>query len=117
MTTEQLMQPRYKVIADYPGSEFAVGDIIIYQDESEEKFFIGVTNQYPHLFKKLEWGKERKNDELPKYVSDRYVPKSSEWHKVYIVNLYDMVENTIMLDNCVSSGKKPKSVPDYGFVF
>ena len=28
MTTEDLLKPRYKVIADYPGTEFKIGQVI-----------------------------------------------------------------------------------------
>lgn len=67
MSTEELMQPRYKVIADYPGSIFKKGEIL-----SEDKVFNKVTyyncGMYPHLFKKLEWWEERDEKDIPEYV-------------------------------------------------
>ena len=77
---DALMAPRYKVIDDYPRSNFSVGEIYQLEfkygtwrhefythegkDYESESFF----TEYPHLFKKLEWWKERKVEEMPKYV-------------------------------------------------
>lgn len=64
---ENLLKPRYKVIADYPASEFFVGSI-----RKEEIFDLG-DNEYrysdfPHLFKPLAWYEDREPDEWPEYV-------------------------------------------------
>jgi hypothetical protein len=72
---EQLLKPRYRVIADYPGNSRAIGEIychvagdvfgvkdiplFMYQHDLEK---------YPHLFKKLKWWEERKVSEFPGYV-------------------------------------------------
>jgi len=72
MTTEELMKPRYKVIADYPKSLYHVGDILnaggsgedcIYCDREGPRF-----RHYPHLFKPLAWYEERKPEDMPEYV-------------------------------------------------
>ena len=79
MTTEQLLAPRYKVIADYPGCPFNVGNILYHDIEQEERYWYSMTandnriyvtdiNLYPHLFKKLEWWEERKQNDFPEYV-------------------------------------------------
>lgn len=70
---EKLLEPRYKVIADYPKSIHSVGDVInaalhgglLYCDTNGPKMA-----DYPHLFKKLEWWEERSKEELltVKYV-------------------------------------------------
>jgi hypothetical protein len=66
---QELLKPRYKVIADYPASEYPVGYII-----ESETFSIGDVDHncynYPHLFKRLEWWKNRTIEELEsvKYV-------------------------------------------------
>jgi hypothetical protein len=74
MTIEDLMQPRYKVIADYPGNTiYEVGHIIIsrqglvYCDPNGAKF-----SDYPHLFKRLKWWEERKIEDLPEYAKVKY---------------------------------------------
>lgn len=59
--------PRYEVIADYPKSPFALGDILqlektvflkdwvylIFSEESKDWLTESEFNNYPHLFKKL----------------------------------------------------------------
>lgn len=62
MSTEELLRPRYKVIAQYPFSPHPIGHII--KTAFGNKYF----DQYPHLFKKLEWYEERNIDEMPEYV-------------------------------------------------
>ena len=63
MTTEQLMQPRYEVIADYPNSIIPKGnivdDLLLFKIEFEK---------YPHLFRKLEWWEKRDVKDMPEYV-------------------------------------------------
>lgn len=84
MKPEDLLKPRYKVIADYPGNKLKVGDILIKYVFPETENYCYVTNpeilllgdnlrkeeveQYPHLFKKLEWWEERKPEDMPEYV-------------------------------------------------
>lgn len=68
MSLADLMKPRWKVIADYPGNQRYVGEIIdglpnpLDEQELERQMAL-----YPHLFKKLEWWEERKPEELPQY--------------------------------------------------
>ena len=72
MTTEELMQPRYKVIADYPGNHQRIGHIYtVIGDEESIKNWCSNKDYYPHLFKKLEWWEEREEKDLPKYVKGR----------------------------------------------
>jgi len=68
---DDLLRPRYKVIADYPDNEFEVGEILpddVVSNEEDEIL------KYPHLFKKLEWWEERQISEMPEYV------KLPAWH-------------------------------------
>lgn len=78
MTPEELLMPRYKVIADYPNSPFSgILTLKKYWDgvkyewyghdglySEYDSFFKG----YPHLFKPLEWWEEREIEDMPKYV-------------------------------------------------
>lgn len=74
MTVEELLKPRFKVIADYPGSECFIGSVICksgdsYRDESG--FMIMATNKpenYPAIFKRLEWWEDRKVEDMPEYL-------------------------------------------------
>lgn len=72
MTTEQLLQPRYMVIADYPKSIYPVGDIIraggrngdcIYCDTEGPRL-----SHYPHLFRPMPWYEGRNVEDMPEYV-------------------------------------------------
>lgn len=73
MTPEQLMQPRYKVIADYPGNKLEVRSIL---DQGIRDCFNcdgiiyheSILKKYPHIFKPLQWWEERKLKEMPEYV-------------------------------------------------
>ena len=73
MTAEELLKPRFEVIADYPNNEFGkVGDILDRDwghypngEEFEPEWKI---SDYPHLFRKLEWWEKRTEDEMPKKV-------------------------------------------------
>lgn len=76
MTVERLLQPRYKVIADYPNSDFEIG-FILYSDKNGFFYEYGDNGRwsvkpekYPHIFKKLEWYEERKVEDMPEYVKE-----------------------------------------------
>jgi len=85
MTVEELLMPRYKVIADYPHNPYKVGDLL--EEFTKTAFKLTVTyngnsmdetqaNTYPasaiekmpHLFRKLNWWEERKVEDMPEYV-------------------------------------------------
>lgn len=62
MTTEELLKPRYKVIADYPHSWFTIGEII------QDNFVSLSLKLYPNIFKELKWWEKREVEDLPKYL-------------------------------------------------
>lgn len=72
MTTEELLKKRFKLIALYPGSHWAIGDIFeaagnnCYRVESMPSIIMheSILEYYPHLFKPLQWWEERKPEEL-----------------------------------------------------
>lgn len=67
MTVEELLKPRYKVIADYPGSAFKIGELV--QPHPKYGFDIfPYPEKYPHLFKPLAWYEEREVSDMPGYV-------------------------------------------------
>lgn len=77
MTTEQLLTPRYKVIAEWPDNTFDIGQILTESDMVEDwlqtdnflhGFKLSEVEKYPHLFQKLEWHEDRNAGELPMYV-------------------------------------------------
>lgn len=90
MTPEQLLELRYKVIAEYPETELPIGVILTFDIESvylrkDGKLFstkifpfamgssyyyrcvLNIGN-YPHLFQKLEWWQDRDEKDLPEYI-------------------------------------------------
>lgn len=68
MTTKELMTPRYKAIADYPRGAHQKGDVFICIDWLHED--LEFYDQYPHLFRKLEWWEERAVDDMPEYIKN-----------------------------------------------
>lgn len=77
---EQLMRPRYKLIADYPGCSFEVGTILEPNDEGElysksagyswtvSRIMLKDVKKFKHLIRPLEWYEERTPEEMPEYV-------------------------------------------------
>lgn len=71
-TVEELLKPRYKVIADYPKSVYEVGTIINAGTTSEDCIYCDREGprmrHYPHLFQPLPWWSDRKVEDMPEYV-------------------------------------------------
>lgn len=102
MTTEELLKPRYKLIKDYPDCIAPVGSIL--QDDVESCIITTPTgsvsiqssylfrnkDKYPHLFQKLEWWEDRKEDELPGYVKLRKesLEKFLPWTHTKVFKVY-----------------------------
>lgn len=66
---EDLLKPRVKIIAPWPGMEeddYKVGQIVT--GDSELNLNTEMIEKHPHLFKLLEWWEERKPEEMPEYV-------------------------------------------------
>jgi hypothetical protein len=72
MTTEQLLRSRYKIISDYPGSIFEVGQIVEKHLYANGKQYIPNLLQdpdnYPAIFQRLTWWQHRRPDQMPEYV-------------------------------------------------
>lgn len=71
LSPEELLKPRYKVIADYPNSVHKIGSIIPPGEQIDLPTYYGCS-KYPHLFKKLEWWEFRTEEEMPEYVRGEY---------------------------------------------
>lgn len=102
MTPDDLLRPRYKVIADYPKMECEVGDIF-HKLTFDNGNYTYVTNhdspmlgriighmieRMPHLFKPLAWWEERKPEEMPEYVncpSRKMFLKIEHWGESYFI--------------------------------
>jgi len=92
MSNEELMKPRWKVIADYPGSDYHIGEILdrdwgwVGDDEIGFKHQV---SHYPHLFKKLEWWEDRTLDELMSVNYIRITIYTGYWRVGDVVNVTD----------------------------
>lgn len=116
MTTEEnkiadLMKPRYKVIADYPGNNlYKVGSII-------EDTGWGV-ELFPNIFKKLSWWEERDVKDMPEYVM--FIKDYMDYKKgsVYKTNHWNKTPNHDMhASECYgieSPDGKLTAIPMYG---
>jgi hypothetical protein len=73
LSVDELLKPRYKVIADYPDNKNKVGDIITLQTaqtKAAHELVCGWYDKYPAIFQPLEWWQEREPDEMPEYLKD-----------------------------------------------
>lgn len=81
MSIEELLRPRYKVVAIWPDMgdyKYFHGQIIEMQDfDSNGQWYIKTKkstlydaffDSYSNLFKKLNWWEERKPEDMPEYV-------------------------------------------------
>lgn len=103
MTARELLQPRYEVIADYPKSDFKVGDVIQCSDDLVNDKDVGAFlrkfkynfDKYPHLFKKLNWWEYRKLEDMPKRLickaikGDTEIQEIEEWDMEILVGWTD----------------------------
>jgi hypothetical protein len=81
MTTEDLLKPRYKVIADWPFQNYAI-DEILQGDEAaliSTKYDKSNLYDYPALFRKLNWWEERDVKDLPKFVNINGAIYEARW--------------------------------------
>ncbi len=70
MTPEELLLPRWKVIANFPESPYKIGYIIIYGyfRLNNSEYFRRDLMMYPALFKKLDWWEDRKVEDMPTHI-------------------------------------------------
>jgi len=93
MKAEELLKPRYKVIAGYPNTTHNIGDILDDGGRTKiaTKHWVIFMDQYPHLFRKLEWWEHREEKDMPKLIR-----KDSEGAKIE-VNEWDMSRGSILI--------------------
>lgn len=64
MEPEELLKPRYEVIADYPNTYYDIGDIVYSGKDDCDEFF----RTFPAIFSHLPWWAKRQKSFLPEYV-------------------------------------------------
>lgn len=140
MIQEELLKPRYEVIADYPNSPFEVNKIIEMTRKSKRFPLFGDNNiedwetwidgknggstcysinqfiPYPHLFRKLEWWEKRDRDDLPEYVKfikDCWMYKKGDVVKV--INWYGYKSNKVCIQhsNFKIENVEPATLEEY----
>jgi hypothetical protein len=73
---QELLKPRYKVIADFPKCMYISGELLPRDSNWNFELFAehyvdeAYLKKYPHLFRKLEWWEEREEKDMPEYVKD-----------------------------------------------
>lgn len=90
MTPQQLLIPRYEVIAPWPNGGISVGTILIeslpnyYRHSTKTGISYRVQNidQYPHLFQPLQWWEKRNIEEMPEYLSHTLPNEKTTYHKI-----------------------------------
>ena len=119
------MQPRFEVIETYPKSKFKKGDILERIPNATNDWYnadkslinadilLEEIEQYPHLFRKLNWWEKRTADQMPKKVISILDDKGDtfeiqEWDMEILVGWIDKKERSC----CSLLTFKPK----YGYV-
>lgn len=125
MTAKELMQPRFEVIETYPKSKFKKGDILERIPNATNDWYnadkslinadilLEEIEQYPHLFRKLNWWEKRTADQMPKKVMSILDDKGDtfeiqEWDMEILVGWVDKKERSC----CSLLTFKP----EYGYV-
>ena len=99
MTAVELLQPRFEVIGIYPNSPFEIGDILTFDGViygcNEPQKFERHPQDYPNLFKKLNWWEHRKLEDMPKRLickaikGDTEIQEIEEWDMEILVGWTD----------------------------
>lgn len=90
---ENLLIPRFEIIADYPLCPYRVGRVLTPVTKKNQFFecieapaslLIQSPENYPHLFRKMDWWELRTEQEMPKYLMsliDEEVYEVLKWHR------------------------------------
>lgn len=106
MTVEQMLLQKYQVIADYPGSNYNVGEIVTAYHSDEYK-------NYPSVFKHLKWYKGIPIEEMAKIKYAKVVEYVGYWRVGDIVEVIDYViekKPFLHISELVLKGKYKHSV-------
>jgi hypothetical protein len=109
MTTQQLLKPRYEVIADYPFSPYKIGDEVIIIAKTNVVFFakigdvehlssIDLSVNYPALFRKKGWWEGLTIETMPKKI----MHKTENMTTIYIIEKW----NDRSFDNWMQTFKR-----------
>src|SRR5690349_7618856 len=94
MTKEELLKPRFRVIADYPASRFEIDEVLMLDENDRWHDYDAINvdgdfhpKSYPHLFSELRWWEGRNKEDMPEYIliiktkwyKSGHIVKVSEW--------------------------------------
>ena len=74
MSIEELLNPRFEVIADFPNNIWEIGNIVSNHQTELEK--------YPHLFRKLHWFGKRSAEEMPIFIKSETKVVKPKWELI-----------------------------------
>lgn len=121
MTAEQLLRPRFEVIADYPKSMYKLGEII---DHGSDEIYIGLDTKYtdyPKIFRKLNWWEKRKKEEMPKRLIS-LSQKDEEGFSIEKQEVYEIIDWDMRAMNGIIDNEKRQICsllswkPEYGYI-
>ena len=88
MSVEELLKPRFEIIANYPSNHLGkVGDIIeedfiFFKKKHLNPITFSKMEEYPHLFRKLNWWEKRTIDQMPVYLKQTLKEFGTTYHKI-----------------------------------
>lgn len=100
MTAKELLKPRFEVIAEYPNSIQRIGTVLTQEITDHfslvkdgKSFTTNIKNidEYPHIYRKLNWWERRKIEDMPKKLickaieGDTEVQEIEEWDMSILV--------------------------------
>lgn len=102
LSVEELLKPRYKVIAPFPRGFLPVGTVFILDNESviaalpngkkkiTSSYYYSEPEECPNIFKELKFWEERRKEDLPKYI--KYVDdKGTEFEKTICLEVKEWI--------------------------
>ena len=98
MKAKQLMNPRFEVIADYPNNVIPIGTVMEcpkYDNDFTKDYWVQSNENFPHLFKRLNWCEKRKKEDMPMRLickaiqNDTEIMKIKEWDMDILVGWLD----------------------------
>lgn len=99
-SVEELLLPRYKVIADYPGTQYSVGEILpVIGTEMYIKGRTEFLSSYPHLFQPLPWWSDREVEDMPEYVKVIVPDIAKDTGEFCKVHRWSVIEFPHLTDN------------------
>jgi hypothetical protein len=111
MTAQELLKPRFEVIADYPFNPYEIGNLVeniantsiaLYAriNDTDHLSSIDFFDKYPHLFRKLKWWERRSVEDMPKRLickaiqDDTEIMEIQEWDMDIMVGWLNKKERT-----------------------